>query len=81
VAGPAPGTGAALQDPSALVCAHGKRDRCCAVRGRPIAAALTAAFGQDVWECSHTGGHRVAPSMIMLPTGYTSGRGDEDDSR
>ncbi len=80
VAGPAPGIGAAVQDPIALVCAHGKRDRCCAVLGRPIAAALTAEFGQDVWECSHTGGHRFAPSMITLPTGYTYGRLDEDDS-
>ncbi len=80
VAGPAPGIGAAVQDPIVLVCAHGKRDRCCAVLGRPIAAALTAEFGPDVWECSHTGGHRFAPSMIMLPTGYTYGRLDEDDS-
>ena len=80
VAGPAPGIGAASHDPIVLVCAHGKRDRCCAVLGRPIAAALTAELGQDVWECSHTGGHRFAPSMIVLPTGYTYGRLDADDS-
>ncbi|MEU5842922.1 sucrase ferredoxin [Rhodococcus sp. NPDC047139] len=80
LAGPAPGIGTAVQGPIALVCAHGKRDRCCAVLGRPIAAALTSEFGADVWECSHTGGHRFAPSMIVLPTGYTYGRLDVDDS-
>ncbi|MEZ5153601.1 sucrase ferredoxin [Rhodococcus zopfii] len=76
VAGPAPGLGAAVTDPVVLVCAHGKRDQCCAVQGRPIAAALGKQFGDAVWECSHTGGHRFAPSMILLPTGYTYGRLD-----
>jgi hypothetical protein len=76
VAGPAPGLGAAVTDPVVLVCAHGKRDQCCAVQGRPVAAALAEQFGDTVWECSHTGGHRFAPSMILLPTGYTYGRLD-----
>ena len=80
VAGPAPGIGTAVADPITLVCAHGKRDRCCAVLGRPVAAALATEFGQDVWECSHTGGHRFAPSMILLPTGYTYGRLDPEGS-
>ncbi|MFD4292057.1 sucrase ferredoxin [Rhodococcus sp. NPDC058505] len=69
-----PGWGTAVTDPVALVCAHGKRDQCCAVLGRPVAAELVAGFGDAVWECSHTGGHRFAPSMIVLPTGYTYGR-------
>ncbi|MBD8055383.1 sucrase ferredoxin [Rhodococcus ruber] len=81
VAGPAPGLGRAVSRPVALVCAHGKRDRCCAVLGRPVAAALAAEFGEDVWECSHTGGHRFAPSLILLPTGYTYGRLDVAQSR
>ncbi|MFZ2528824.1 MAG: sucrase ferredoxin [Rhodococcus sp. (in: high G+C Gram-positive bacteria)] len=76
VAGPAPLLGAAVTTPLVLVCAHGKRDQCCAVQGRPIAAALAEQFGDTVWECSHTGGHRFAPSMILLPTGYTYGRLD-----
>ncbi|OUS94058.1 sucrase ferredoxin [Rhodococcus sp. NCIMB 12038] len=74
VAGPAPGLGTPVTDPVALVCAHGKRDQCCAVLGRPVAAGLAAEFGDAVWECSHTGGHRFAPSLILLPTGYTYGR-------
>lgn len=56
-----------------LVCAHGRRDQCCAVRGRPVAEALAEA-GHDVWECSHTGGHRFAPSVIFLPDGSVYGR-------
>lgn len=74
VAGAAPGLGERLDEPVVLVCAHGKRDRCCAVLGRPVAARLVAEFGEAVWECSHTGGHRFAPSMIVLPSGYTYGR-------
>ncbi|MBM7460007.1 sucrase ferredoxin [Rhodococcus coprophilus] len=80
VAGPPPGLGTAVGEPVVLVCAHGKRDRCCAVLGRPVAAALADEFGDAVWECSHTGGHRFAPSMILLPTGYTYGRLDSVQS-
>lgn len=69
-------TGAELMDsPAILVCSHSKRDRCCALRGRPIAAHLADVLpANTVWECSHTGGHRFAPVGIMLPTGYTYGR-------
>ncbi|GAA4477973.1 sucrase ferredoxin [Rhodococcus olei] len=72
----APEFGEPVTGPVALVCAHGKRDQCCAVLGRPVAAELSAGFPDAVWECSHTGGHRFAPSMILLPTGYTYGRLD-----
>ncbi|MFM1724838.1 sucrase ferredoxin [Rhodococcus sp. PAM 2766] len=74
VAGPAPGLGERVDGPVVLVCAHGKRDQCCAVLGRPVAATLAEEFPDDVWECSHTGGHRFAPSMILLPSGNTYGR-------
>ncbi|QCQ93943.1 sucrase ferredoxin [Rhodococcus sp. SGAir0479] len=80
LAGSAPGLGERVDGPIVLVCAHGKRDRCCAVLGRLVAAALAAEFADDVWECSHTGGHRFAPSMILLPSGYTYGRLDPDES-
>ncbi|MFC4602637.1 sucrase ferredoxin [Rhodococcus kronopolitis] len=69
-----PGLGTSVTEPVALVCAHGKRDQCCAVLGRPVAATLADRFGDAVWECSHTGGHRFAPSMILLPSGLTYGR-------
>jgi hypothetical protein len=74
VAGPLPGV--AVADPLLLVCAHGRRDRCCALDGRALALALTAAAEPDVWECSHLGGHRFAPTALVLPTGYLYGRLD-----
>ncbi|MGL4743223.1 MAG: sucrase ferredoxin, partial [Dermatophilaceae bacterium] len=36
--------------PMLLVCTHGTRDACCAVRGRPIVAALAREWPDDVWE-------------------------------
>lgn len=63
-------------DPLLLVCAHGRRDRCCAVDGRALAAALTDAQEPDVWECSHLGGHRFAPTALVLPSGYLYGHLD-----
>ncbi|WP_324190381.1 sucrase ferredoxin [Nocardia nova] len=33
-----------------------------------------------VWECSHTGGHRFAPAMVILPEGLTYGRVDGEDA-
>jgi hypothetical protein len=53
----------------ALVCTNGKRDQCCAVRGRPVAAAIAAATDWDTWECSHLGGHRFAATAMLLPSG------------
>ncbi|WP_306360463.1 sucrase ferredoxin [Nocardia sp. CC227C] len=72
--GPPPGIGVPVADPPVLVCAHGKRDQCCARLGRPVAARLAAAHPGRVWECSHTGGHRFAPAVVLLPSGLTYGR-------
>lgn len=80
LSGPAPRLGTEVRESMVLVCAHGKRDQCCAVFGRPVAAALISSLGDRVWECSHTGGHRFAPSMILLPSGYTYGRLSETAS-
>lgn len=59
--------------PLHLVCAHGKHDTCCAVRGRALAAALTSADPEHTWECSHVGGCRFAPAVVLLPHGYVLG--------
>lgn len=59
--------------PLTLVCAHGRHDTCCAVRGRPVAAALAAAAPGLTWECSHVGGCRFAPALVLLPHGYLLG--------
>ncbi|MEV6428736.1 sucrase ferredoxin [Nocardia sp. NPDC051463] len=79
--GPPPGIGAPVDDPLVLVCAHGKRDQCCALLGRPIAASLAAEYPGHVWECSHTGGHRFAPAVVLLPSGLTYGRLDVAGAR
>jgi hypothetical protein len=60
----------AVASPLLMVCTNGRRDVCCALYGRPVAAEL------DVWECSHTGGHRFAPTGVLLPSGYGYGRMD-----
>lgn len=59
-----------------LVCAHAKRDICCAILGRPTADALTAdeTISMPVWECSHLGGHRFAATAAVLPSGWVFGR-------
>jgi hypothetical protein len=62
--------------PLALVCTNGKRDRCCAVLGRPLAAELAASGHGQVWEVTHLGGHRFSPTMLVLPYGYAYGRLD-----
>lgn len=61
-------------DPLALVCTNGKRDRCCALLGRPLAAQLAASGLEGVWEVTHLGGHRFSPTMLVLPYGYAYGR-------
>ncbi|MFB7475704.1 sucrase ferredoxin [Kitasatospora sp. NPDC056184] len=60
--------------PIALVCTNGRRDRCCALLGRPLAADLAAAGHTEVWEVTHLGGHRFSPTMLVLPYGYAYGR-------
>jgi hypothetical protein len=59
--------------PLYVVCAHGRHDTCCAVRGRPLAAALAAERPGRVWEASHFGGCRFAAAMVLLPHGVVLG--------
>ncbi|MFZ4247600.1 sucrase ferredoxin [Streptomyces griseoincarnatus] len=63
-------------DPLALVCTNGKRDRCCALLGRPLAAELASSGVDGVWEVTHLGGHRFSPTMLVLPYGYAYGRAE-----
>ena len=71
---PAAGFGAPLADPLFLVCTNGKRDACCALRGRALVAALAADHGERTWECTHLGGHRFAGNLVCLPDGLVYGR-------
>jgi hypothetical protein len=65
-------------EPMVLVCTHGTRDACCAVRGRPIVATLARALPEQVWECTHLGGHRFAGTLLSLPDGACFGRLEPD---
>ncbi|MRG60312.1 sucrase ferredoxin [Agromyces sp. CFH 90414] len=72
-------TGVPSDEPVYAVCAHGRHDRCCAVRGRRVATALAAARPEQTWECSHLGGDRFAGTMVVLPEGLYSGYADDGD--
>jgi hypothetical protein len=60
--------------PLFLVCTHGRRDPCCAERGRPLARAMAHAVPRSSWESSHTGGDRFAGNMVAFPHGLYFGR-------
>lgn len=60
-------------EPMILVCTQGTRDACCAVRGRPIVAALVREWPDEVWECTHLGGHRFSGTLLSLPDGACYG--------
>jgi hypothetical protein len=64
---------AAPAEPLLLVCAHGRRDRCCAQHGSAVYRSLQARLG-DVWQTSHLGGHRFAACVLSLPDGLMYGR-------
>ncbi len=56
-----------------LVCTNGRRDPCCARYGRQAVTALLHRHPGQVWETSHLGGHRFAPTVLRLPDGYLFG--------
>ncbi len=67
-------TGVASDDPVICVCTHARHDQCCAVKGRPVVAALARAYPALTWECSHLGGDRFAATMIVFPHALLYGR-------
>jgi hypothetical protein len=73
-------TGTASDEPIICVCTHARHDQCCAVKGRPVATAMAAAFPNETWECSHLGGDRFAATLIIFPEGLYYGRATVEDS-
>lgn len=67
-------TGEPDPEPVYLVCTHGRHDPCCAQRGRPVIAGLAAVRPDRVWQASHLGGCRFAPTVLVLPLGIMYGR-------
>ena len=65
--------GMPVAEPLLLICTHEQRDPCCGLDGKALVEALA---GPHVFACSHLGGHRFAPTALVLPTGYLYGRLD-----
>ncbi len=68
-------SGEATASPLVLVCGHGTRDACCALRGTVVYSRLADHLGADeLWISSHQGGHRFATNVLVLPAGIQLGR-------
>jgi len=68
--GAGPGPDATVAGRHVLVCTHGRRDACCGSFGTRLASALPGLGATvSVWRTSHTGGHRFAPTALLLPEG------------
>jgi Sucrase/ferredoxin-like len=63
--------GEPVADPLLLICTHAERDPCCGLDGTALVEKLAR---PEVYACSHLGGHRFAPTALVLPTGYCYGR-------
>jgi hypothetical protein len=72
--------GVPLDEPVFVVCTHGKRDRCCAMYGRPLYEDLRAhASPGSVWQSTHVGGDRFAGNVVCFPEGVYYGRVESED--
>jgi hypothetical protein len=76
--GELPPVGRRSADPVLFLCTNGKRDLCCAKLGREIVDVLRPdpELTGQIYESSHLGGHRFAPTALLLPHGYLYGRLD-----
>lgn len=75
-----PGHGEPVTGPLFAVCTHGTKDMCCALFGRPVAAALARRYPGRTWEVSHVGGDRWAANLLVLPDGYLHGHLTPDEA-
>jgi hypothetical protein len=64
--------------PLLLVCTNGRRDVCCALKGRALANLLEDRLLGRIWETTHLSGHRFAPTAVLLPSGAAYGRLDPE---
>lgn len=62
------------EEPLFLVCTHARKDMCCAIDGRLVAAVLDDLLPGAVWETTHLGGDRFAGNLAILPEGSVYGR-------
>jgi hypothetical protein len=67
-------------EPLFVVCTHGRRDPCCAERGRPLAQRLAASHWDVTWESTHVGGDRFAGNLVAFPHGLCFGRVEPEEA-
>lgn len=73
-----------IQTRDFIICTHGSHDKCCAKYGNPFfrqALATVESLSLShvrVWQSSHFGGHRFAPTMIDFPEARYYGRLDQE---
>lgn len=80
-AGSMRGWGVHDPDPLLLICANGRRDRCCGHLGGRLADSLwRGPYARRVLTCTHLGGHRFAPTALLLPVGALHGRLDQSSA-
>jgi hypothetical protein len=73
--------GTAVDTSLVLVCGHGSRDQCCALRGTAVFGALVGRLGEEeLWISSHLGGHRFAANVVVLPVGLQFGRVEANEA-
>lgn len=65
-----------------FVCTHGSHDKCCAKFGYPFCRQAISIVSQlhlpvRVWQVSHIGGHRCAPTIVTFPDGRYYGALDQ----
>jgi hypothetical protein len=74
------GFGEPVRHPMLLVCTHGRKDACCAIKGRPVADALAARYPEQTWQCTHFGGDRWAGNLLIAPHGLMYGQLDAESA-
>lgn len=71
--------GKPVDEPVLLLCANGRRDRCCGHIGGRLASDLAEhPDAASILTSTHLGGHRFAPTALLLPWGVLHGRLDHD---
>lgn len=83
IRGELPALGRRSADPVLFMCTNGKKDQCCAVHTRKIVDELrpNQELTGQIYEASHIGGHRFAPTGILLPFGIMVGRMNTDTTQ
>lgn len=66
--------------PVVLTCANGRRDACCALKGRAFHTAMRSASPNAAWQTTHLGGHRFAATSLVLPHGFQYGWLEPEDA-